>query len=93
MVGQGEGFMPIYAYRCSCGKTADVLVRGREPQTCDDVAELSGFCAEAGALSRMITAPYIGKGGATRSGGAGAPTPSAGESCGHCGNTPGSCES
>lgn len=83
--------MPIYAYRCACGKTADVLVRGREPRSCDDVPELSGptgICATPGTLSRMVTAPYVGKGG---SGGGGA-TPSAGESCGHCGNAPNSCD-
>jgi len=79
--------MPIYAYRCACGKTADVLVRGREPSSCDDVPELSGLCAEAGALSRVVTAPYIGKGGTTSRS-----TPASGESCGHCGNAPGSCE-
>jgi hypothetical protein len=82
--------MPIYAYRCACGKTADVLVRGREPSTCDDVPELSGLCADAGALSRVVTAPYIGKGGG---GGSGRATPASGESCGHCGSVPGSCES
>ncbi|MDP2313272.1 MAG: hypothetical protein Q8P41_10230 [Pseudomonadota bacterium] len=82
--------MPIYAYRCACGKTADVLVRGLEPQTCDDVPELSGLCAEPGLLSRTVTAPYVGRGA---SGGGGGASPSMGESCGHCGNTPGSCES
>ena len=80
--------MPIYAYRCACGKTADVLVRGREPQTCDDVPELAGLCAEPGALARMITAPYVGKGGA---GGGRAPAVEPGATCGHCGNVPGSC--
>ncbi|MES2640568.1 MAG: hypothetical protein V4850_13830 [Myxococcota bacterium] len=84
--------MPIYAYRCACGKTADVLVRGLEPQSCDDVPELSGatgICASPGTLSRMVTAPYVGKGGSTGGGGA---SPSAGESCGHCGNAPNSCD-
>lgn len=84
--------MPIYAYRCACGKTADVLVRGREPQSCDDVPELSGSCLSEsssgpGALSRMITAPYVGRGGSISESG-----PAAGESCGHCGNTPSSCD-
>lgn len=82
--------MPIYTYRCACGKTADVLVRGREPETCDDVPELSGLCAEPGVLTRGITAAYVGKGGGGR--GSSSPSPSAGESCGHCGNTPGSCD-
>ncbi len=74
--------MPIYAYRCACGKSADVLVRsGREPRTCDEVPELA-LCTEAGALSRRLTAAYVGS-----SGGKSAPDPT----CGACGSTPGSC--
>jgi predicted nucleic acid-binding Zn ribbon protein len=81
--------MPIYTYRCACGKTADVLVRGSEPVTCDDVPELIGVCAEPGVLTKQLSAPYIGR----ASGGGGSPAPSAGEGqCGHCGNAPGSCE-
>lgn len=77
--------MPIYAYRCECGKTADVLVRsGLEPSSCDDVPELSGMCASPGRLSRQLTAAYVAKGGATSKS---SPDPT----CGHCGSTPGSC--
>lgn len=79
--------MPIYAYRCDCGKTADVLVRGgREPTSCDDVPELSGLCESPGQLSRMLTAAYVAKSGATSRPSAEAPA-----DCGHCGMTPGSC--
>lgn len=78
--------MPIYAYRCACGKTADVLVRGREPASCDDVAEFGGLCASPGALTRQLSAPYVSKTGSTS-------TPSRQQpgDCGHCGMTPGSC--
>ncbi len=79
--------MPIYAYRCACGKTADVLVRGLEPTSCDDVPELAGRCESPGKLTRLLSAPYVAKSGSTS-------TPSASEapSCGHCGMAPGSCE-
>lgn len=78
--------MPVYGYRCECGKTVDVLVRsGREPQLCDEVNE-RGFICEAGGgrLSRQLSAPYVGTG--TKGGAAEA------DPCSHCGSTPGSCE-
>jgi hypothetical protein len=76
--------MPVFAYRCDCGRTVDVLVRGgREPATCDDVPELAG-CATAGTLTKQLSAPYVGSSGGT--GASEAPA-----TCGHCGNAPGSC--
>jgi predicted nucleic acid-binding Zn ribbon protein len=78
--------MPIYAYRCTCGKIADVLVRGAEPTCCDDVPELSGTCASPGKLVKLLSAPYVG-----RASGGGASAPADTGSCGHCGMTPGSC--
>lgn len=82
--------MPIYTYRCECGKQADVLVRGgREPQTCEDVPELIGHCETTGALTRALTAPYVGSGRSSR-GSAEREMPAG---CAHCPNAPGSCES
>ncbi len=78
--------MPIFAYKCSCGKTADVLVRGREPADCDDVPELAGRCATPGTLSRVVTAAYLGRGGTTSRS-----SPEQPADCGHCG-APDSCE-
>lgn len=84
--------MPIYAYRCTCGKTTDVLVRGREPTTCDDVPALMGRCDSPGALTKLLSAPYVGRsGGALAAADRACETVSAGEGCGHCGMTPGSC--
>jgi putative FmdB family regulatory protein len=82
--------MPIYAYRCgSCGRTADVLVRnGREPTSCDDVAELAGCCATPGPLVKLLSAPYVAS-----SSGSGGSMDAAPPMCGHCGNAPGSCMS
>jgi len=80
--------MPIFGYRCECGRTADVLVRnGREPATCDDIAELSGLCKAPGAVARQLSAPYVAT--SASSGQRSAPDPS----CGHCGKIPGSCGS
>ncbi|MFZ5481315.1 MAG: hypothetical protein ACOZNI_31435 [Myxococcota bacterium] len=77
--------MPIYGYKCSCGKQADVLVRGgREPTTCEEVPELG--CEGHGTLTRLLSAPYVGS-----SGGGRAEPMAASPSCGHCGNAPGSC--
>lgn len=87
--------MPIYEYRCECGKSMDVLVRGgKEPGTCDDALEASGWCSRGGKLARQLSAPNIGKGG----GGAMYDLSTgrqvdANANCGHCGMTPGSCES
>jgi hypothetical protein len=77
--------MPIYAYRCTCGKEADVLVRnGREPVRSDDAKEFQ--CCENGVLTRLLSAPWVG----SSSGGRAEPMAAA-PSCGHCGNAPGSC--
>lgn len=91
--------MPIYTYRCDCGKTADVLVRGgHEPLSCDEVPELSDGCTCAagspthGKLTKLLSAPYIASGAAAVAGRdcgpGGAPEPGM---CGHCGTAPGSC--
>ena len=49
--------MPIYEYRCECGKHMDVLVRGgREPTTCDEAGEASNYCMKEGRLTRAVTA-------------------------------------
>lgn len=77
--------MPMYTYRCSCGKSADVLVRGREPTSCDEVRELAGACDGTGTLSRQLSAPYVARGGATSRPSTEAPSP-----CDHCSN-PGAC--
>lgn len=78
--------MPIHTYRCDCGRSADVLVRGgRTPRTCDDVPAEFGFCAQPQALTRELSAPYVGRAAAAGTG------LSEREACGHCGNTPGSC--
>ena len=77
--------MPVYAYHCSCGRSADVLVKGpREPQTCDDVPRDFTGCSGAGTLTRQLSAPYIGKAGV---GGRSEPAP---QGCDHC-NDPESC--
>ncbi|MEN9787510.1 MAG: hypothetical protein RLZZ299_2774 [Pseudomonadota bacterium] len=79
--------MPIHTYRCACGRSADVLVRGeRVLRTCDDAPNEFGFCAAPQALTRQLTAPYVGRavpGAASRER----------ETCGHCGSVPGSCDS
>jgi len=79
--------MPIYEYRCECGKTLDVLVRGgREPQSCDESRDRSLDCAGNGRLSRMLSAAAVGRSG----GGSKTSEPAL---CGACGSIPGSCES
>lgn len=80
--------MPIYAYQCpSCGKSADVLVRGSEPTSTDDVPELFACCDQSGPLVKLLSAPYVGRGGATSvSSRAAEPA-----TCGSCGMAPGSC--
>ena len=84
--------MPIYAYKCdSCGRSSDVLVRnGHEPQTCDDI---DGACV--GGLTRLLSAPYVAKGGVRGPSMSSAASMSASDpsSCGHCGQVPGSCGS
>lgn len=88
--------MPVFEYRCECGKRMDILVRnGREPATCSDADEASDWCRRGGRLTRQVSAPYVGSaagswgfrtdtGEAVRTGG---------ETCGHCGGIPGSCQS
>lgn len=89
--------MPIYEYRCECGKHMDVLVRGgREPTTCDEAGEASNYCMKEGKLTRTVSAAHVGGAVRDNSGPAycsetGAERPAGG--CGHCGQNPGSCES
>ena len=82
--------MPIYAYRCACGKTADVLVRASEPTCCDDAREFAGACGQAGGaagtLTRLLSAPYVGR----SNGGGGRSAAPAEAECGACGMAPGS---
>lgn len=84
--------MPVYEYQCECGKRMDVLVRGTEPTSCADANEASDWCMRGGALSRQLSAPYVGKGsaGPAYNSSTGAPAEA---SCGHCGEVPGSCAS
>lgn len=86
--------MPVYEYRCECGKTMDVLVRGAEPATCGDAMEAADWCARGGRLARQLSAPYIGSGGggSVYNSHTGAEVSGA-DSCGHCGQAPGSCAS
>lgn len=91
--------MPIYSYRCACGKTADVLVRGREPTSCDEVPELHDGCSCAhdtphhGKLTKLLTAPYIPSGARPIAGTDCGPSgPAEPGMCGGCGMTPGSCD-
>ncbi len=80
--------MPMYEYRCDCGKTFDVLVRrGREPLTCDETADRSLSCAGTGRLSRLLSAVNVGN---AANQGSGDPAPGGG--CGACG-APESCQS
>lgn len=77
--------MPIYEYRCECGKKVEALVRGgREPLTCDEVGDRHNFCENAGKLTRLLSAAAIGKSGGSIGGGEEA-------TCGSCGRVPGSC--
>lgn len=81
--------MPMFEYQCECGKRMDVLVRGTEPATCLDATEASDWCSRGGKLAKMISAPYVATGGERFVNSAtGQP---ADASCGHCGQTPGSC--
>jgi hypothetical protein len=85
--------VPVHAYRCArCGLTADVLVRGREPLSCDEAPAFRCALAdsEPGALVRLVSAAHVGSasGSAARRD---VPARS-GEGCDHCGMTPGSCE-
>lgn len=76
--------MPVYEYRCECGKTIEALVRsGREPLTCDEAMDRYQTCEAGGRLTRVLSTISIGKGG--DSGGGEAPM------CGACGQAPGSC--
>lgn len=84
--------MPMYEYRCECGKTMDVLVRnGREPGSCLDAESESGWCNRGGALTRMLSAPAIAKGGKSMYDLSTGQRVDASAECGHCGSTPGSC--
>lgn len=70
--------MPVFAYQCSCGRTADILVKGgHAPQTCDDAPRDFAGCAAAGVLTRKLSSPYIGKGGT-------GPAERAPAGCDHC---------
>jgi predicted nucleic acid-binding Zn ribbon protein len=86
--------MPIFEYRCECGKNMDVLVRGgREPTTCTDAGEASDWCSREGKVAKQLSAPHV-----ARSGGGPMYDLSSGSqvdagSCGHCGQVPGSCAS
>ncbi len=80
--------MPIHAYRCACGKQADVLVRsGREPMTCDEASAFGCMAEPPGDLTRMVSAGHVGASGP----GVRQRETEAGN-CGHCGMTPGSCD-
>ena len=83
--------MPIYEYRCDCGEVIEALVRGgREPQ---DAMDAGHYCDSPGKLVKLISAHNVGSGGGTAyrtDTGSAVSTPSE-SSCGHCGNTPGSC--
>jgi hypothetical protein len=57
--------MPIHAFRCACGKQADVLLRGggRDPATCDEIPAFQcwgGADGQPGALTRMVSAAHVG---------------------------------
>lgn len=89
--------MPIFEYRCECGKHMDVLVRGgQEPATCDQAGEASNWCMKEGKLTRAVTAAHVG--GSARDGSGpraynsetGAQVQGGG--CGRCGQNPGSCD-
>ncbi|MSP55753.1 MAG: zinc ribbon domain-containing protein [Myxococcales bacterium] len=87
--------MPIFEYRCECGKRMDVLVRGgKEPCNCEEAGEASDWCMKARALTRAVTAAHVASGardtGRSYNSGTGAEVAPA--DCGHCGQTPGSCE-
>jgi len=84
--------MPLYEYKCECGRTMDVLVRGgREPGTCDDAVEASGWCPRGGKLTKMLSAPSIGRAGQAMYDLSTGKQVDAGQ-CGHCGQDPGSCD-
>lgn len=85
--------MPIYEYRCECGKKMEVLVRGgAAPTTCNDAMEAADWCQRGGKLNRLVSAPNITSGGpAMFDLSTGKPVDSTAE-CGHCGQTPGSCQ-
>lgn len=77
--------MPMYEYRCDCGKTFEVLVRGgREPLTCDETSDRSLACAGEGRLSRMLSVINVGGPATGRD-----PAPAG---CGACGREQGSCQ-
>lgn len=86
--------MPVFEYQCECGKRMDVLVRGTEPVTCEDALEASDWCSRGGKLAKRVSAPYISKsgGGTFYNSHTGAEVAGS-ETCGHCGNAPGSCQS
>jgi hypothetical protein len=85
--------VPIHAYRCACGKQADVLVRAgaREPRTCDEASAFSCWgdaTGTPGALTRMVSAAHVGTAGArdrVRE------APSEGAGCDHCNGEPTVC--
>ncbi len=83
--------MPIYEYRCECGKKLEALVRsGREPSTCDEAMDRYQSCEGQGKLVRLLSTISIGRSGGS-SGGGGAYE--GGEAtCGSCGMAPGSCD-
>lgn len=86
--------MPVYEYRCECGKTMDVLVRGgAEPTTCADAMEASDWCGRGGRLARQISAPYVASAAAWGFRSDTGEAVRADTSCGHCGSVPGSCGS
>ncbi len=90
--------MPIFEYRCECGRRMDVLVRGgREPCNCEEAGEASDWCMKAGKLTKAVTAAHVGSaardtGRSYDSGSGKDVSDSPGGSCGHCGQVPGSCE-
>ena len=80
--------MPIYEYRCECGKVIEAIQRLSDPE----LASCGEYCAKGlgnGKVSRMLSAHNIARGmmssSAVDSGPAGDP------SCGSCGRAPGSC--
>lgn len=80
--------MPIYEYRCECGKVIEAIQRLSDPE----LACCGEYCVSGrgdGKVSRMLSAHNVARGlmssGVVNSG------PTSDPTCGGCGRAPGSC--
>lgn len=80
--------MPIYEYRCECGKVIEAIQRLSDPE----LASCGEYCVGGdggGRVTRLLSAHNVSRG--LMSSSAISSGPAADPTCGSCGRAPGSC--